>query len=267
MIEHVHRLDNATYLTRDRDIAAGPPELSDDDLRSLYGYPPAPDGPWMRVNFVSSIDGAVTVDGASAGLGTPADKRVFTVLRELADVIVVGGGTARAENYGGARSSGAALARRHDAGLAPVPPVAVVTASGRLDPAARLFTDTVAAPIVLTSDRADADVLARLRAAGADVEVLACAADGAIEGIDVVAALARRGYRRVLCEGGPGLFGTLTAAGLVDELCLTTSPTLVAGSAGRIAHSPAAAPSPMTRVHVLGDADGTLLTRWVRDRG
>ena len=261
MIEHVHRLDIATYLTGAEGSTRRPPELSDDDLRSLYGYPGDPDRPWVRVNFVSSIDGAVAVEGASEGLGTPADKRVFGVLRELADVILVGAGTARTENYGGAHTDPDLARRRRESGLSEVPPIAVVTASGRVDPASRLLTDTVVPPLVLTSARADADNLARLRDAGARVEIVS---DSAVPGTAVVAALQRRGLRRVLCEGGPGLFGTLTADGVVDELCLTTSPQLVAGAAGRIAISPAAHPTPMTRAHVLGDDDGTLLTRWVR---
>ncbi|WP_430332239.1 pyrimidine reductase family protein [Rhodococcus sp. ACT016] len=261
MIEHVHRLDIATYFTRDEGSTARPPELGDDDLRSLYGYPARLDRPWVRVNFVSSIDGAVTVEGASAGLGTPADKRVFAVLRELADVVVVGAGTARTENYGGARTDPDLARRRVVAGLSEVPPIAVVTASGRVDPTSRLLTDTVVPPLVLTSARADSDNLGRLHTAGARVEVVS---DGDVTGQAVVAALQRRGLRRVLCEGGPGLFGTLTADGVVDELCLTTSPQLVAGAAGRIAISPGAHPTPMTRAHVLGDDDGTLLTRWVR---
>lgn len=264
MIEHVHRLDIATYLTREADSSDRPSELSDDDLRSLYGYPAGLDRPWVRVNFVASVDGAVSVDGASAGLGTPADMRVFTVLRELAEVIVVGAGTVRAENYGGARTSPELARRRRDAGLAAVPPIAVVTASANLDPESRLFTDTSVPPLVLTSASADPDRLARLRDAGADVEIVS---DRDVTGPAVVATLERRGLRRVLCEGGPGLFGTLVADGVVDELCLTTSPQLVAGGAGRIAMSPAANPTPMSRAHVLGDDDGTLLTRWVRARG
>lgn len=263
MIEHVHRLDNATYLTRGEGSGDRPPQLSDDDLRSLYGYPPALERPWVRVNFVSSLDGAVAVDGHSAGLGTPADKRVFGLLRELADAIVVGAGTARAENYGGARTSDERAARRRSVGLSAVPPVVVVTASGRLDPSSRLFTDTSVPPLILTSERADADHLTHLRAAGGDVEIVA---ENEVSGDAIVAALQRRGLRRVLCEGGPGLFGTLTTEGVVDELCLTTTPLLVAGHAGRIAVSPLTKATPMTLEHVLGDEDGTLLTRWVRSR-
>jgi len=261
VIEHVHRLDFATYLTRDEGNVGQPPELSDDDLRSLYGYPDRLDRPWVRANFVSSIDGAVTVDGVSAGLGTPADKRVFGVLRELADVVVVGAGTARNENYGGVRTGPASAARRERAGLAAVPPIAVVTAGARLDPESRLFTDTTVPPIVLTSAAADARRLQRLRDAGADVEIVA---EREVGGPDLVAALARRGLLRVLCEGGPALFGTLIADGVVDELCLTTSPYLVGGSAGRIAVSPAAVPTAMTLKHLVADSDGTLLARWVR---
>ncbi|NKS52095.1 pyrimidine reductase family protein [Rhodococcus hoagii] len=261
MIEHVHRLDFATYLTRDEGNAGRPAQLSDDHLRSLYGYPDRLDRPWIRTNFVSSIDGAVTVDGVSAGLGTPADKRVFAVLRELADVVVVGAGTVRSENYGGARTDADSAARRGRSGLAAVPPIAVVTASARLDPASRLFTDTTVPPLVFTSAAADASRVQRLRDAGADVEIVA---EREIGGTDVVATLGRRGLRRVLCEGGPGLFGTLIADGVVDELCLTTSPVLVGGAAGRIAHSSIASPTAMSRAHVLADDDGTLLTRWVR---
>src|SRR3546814_3976996 len=77
----------------------------------------------MRVNFVSSIDGCVAVDGVSGGLGTPADKSVFGILRELCDVVVVSAGTARAENYGGVQVSDEARARRTADGLAPVPPI------------------------------------------------------------------------------------------------------------------------------------------------
>ncbi|QBJ98296.1 pyrimidine reductase family protein [Rhodococcus sp. ABRD24] len=257
----MHRLDIATYFTQNADGERSPSELTDDDLRSLYGYPSSLDSPWVRVNFVSSIDGAVTADGASAGLGTPADKRLFAVLRELADVIVVGAGTVRAENYGGARTDGVMAARRTRAGLSAIPPIAVVTASAALDPESRLFTDTEVPPLVLTSAAADRDRLARLREAGADIDIVA---EHTVTGPAILAALAVRGLRRILCEGGPGLFGTLLRDGTVDELCLTTSPQLLAGGAGRIAVSPTANPTPMSRAHILGDADGTLLTRWVR---
>lgn len=236
--------------------------LGGSDLHELYAYPPDLTEPWVRTNFVSSLDGAVAVDGRSGGLGTPADKVVFGLLRELADVIVVGAGTARTENYGGARTSNSLRERRTAAGLSAVPPIAVVTASGNLDPGMRLFTDTVVPPVVFTSGAVPEEKRRTLADAGADVRVIA---DGDIGGEAIVAAVARAGWNRVLCEGGPRLFGRMIADGVVDDLCLTWAPLLAAGSADRIAHSPASAVTEMRRTHLVCDHDGTILTRWVRD--
>lgn len=253
----MRRIDIEGYLT-----SAHSP-LHDDEIRELYAYPADPAVPWVRVNFVSSIDGAVATDGTSGGLGTTADRRVFAALRELADVIVVGAATVRAENYGGAKPDAAARDRRLARGQSPVPPIAVVTASAHLDPGHRLLTDTEVAPLVVTGRGAPADRTAALADAGATVLAVG---DADVPTTALLDALADRGLHRVLCEGGPTLFGQLLADDAVDELCLTTSPVLVAGGSGRIAHSPTATPRPMRRAHVIADDDGTVLTRWVRDR-
>lgn len=237
--------------------------LRDDEIRELYSWPSDLAEPWIRVNFVSSIDGAVSSDGKSGGLGTPADGRLFAILRELADVIVVGAATVRTENYGGAKMDAAARERRAARGQSSVPPIVVVTASARLDPGCRLLTDTDVAPIVVTGRAAPADRIRGLAAAGAEVVAVD---DDSVPTPALRSALSDRGLTRVLCEGGPTLFGQLLADDAVDELCLTTSPVLVAGGSGRIAVSPAASPRPMHRAHVLADDDGTILTRWVRRR-
>lgn len=252
----MQHIDNATYLT-------GQTASSDADLRDLYAYPQDPAAPWVRVNFVAGIDGGVSVDGASGGLGTPSDRRVFGVLRELADVILVGAGTVRAENYGGVRFSDDARARRTAAGLAAVPPIAVVTASASIDPTARLLTDTEVAPLILTTTNAPADRTSALADAGADVIELGA---DTVSTERILQTLGDRRLARVLCEGGPGIFGRLIVDDAVDELCLTTSPVLVAGSSSRISHADTATRTPMTRGHLLIDDDGTVLTRWVRAR-
>jgi riboflavin biosynthesis pyrimidine reductase len=227
------------------------PALDDPALAAHYAYPDDLAAPYVRVNFVSSVDGAVSVDGLSGGLGTDADKRVFGLLRELAEVVLVGAGTARAEGYRGAR--------RATRGRATPPPVAVVTGSADLDPAAPLFTDTRVPPIVLTLDSAPAGRRARLADAGADVAVLPRLTPDALLG-----ELARRGLYRVLCEGGPSLLGALHAADAVDELCLTVSPLLAGGAAGRIAAGPdGSPPRPMTLAGALVESD-TLLLRYRR---
>ena len=79
----------------------------------------------------------------------------------------------------------------------------------------------------------------------------------------MVAGLARRGLGQVLCEGGPTLFGTILAADRVDELCLTVSPVLESGTAGRITNGTLAEPLGLTLDQVLV-SDGTLMLRYLR---
>ena len=113
---------------------------------------PAPDGrPWVLVNMVASLDGAITIEERSGGLGSPADKAMFSALRGVADVILVGAGTVRAEGYGPARPSEAIRAARLARGQQEVPRIAVVTRSLDLDASTPLFTDSVRPPIVITS--------------------------------------------------------------------------------------------------------------------
>ena len=74
--------------------------MEDDDLADWYDYPHALDRAWVRANFITSLDGAVTGgDGLSGSIGNDADRRVFGLLRALCDVVLVGAGTARAEGY------------------------------------------------------------------------------------------------------------------------------------------------------------------------
>ncbi|MTE13752.1 pyrimidine reductase family protein [Nocardia aurantiaca] len=251
----MQRMPNAIQLT----------DLTRDDLVELYAYPVEPSAPYVRVNFITSIDGAASVDGRSGRLGTPADKRVFGLLRDLADVVLVGAGTARAENYGAAHTDSELRKRLHREGFGgdpdgTPPRIAIVTASAYLDPASKLFTDTGARPIIFTTTAAPDDRKKRLIDAGADV--IGYDENAATTGI--LEALDGLGLRRVLCEGGPSLFGQFLTAGAVDELCLTISPQLVGGTAGRIAVSPEALPTPMNPCHLLLDHDGTILTRWER---
>ncbi|TNC27709.1 pyrimidine reductase family protein [Amycolatopsis alkalitolerans] len=207
-------------------------DVTDDDLARIYGFPEDLDRPWVQVNFVCSADGAATLEGLSDGLSNPADKRIFLLGRDLADVVLVGAGTARAENYRGARTNPERQARRKALGLAPLPPIAVVSGSARIDPASPLLTDTRVPPIVITTESAPEERRAVLAEAGADLLV------AGEEKVDLTAALkelAARGLRRIDCEGGPHLFGELIAEDLVDQLCLTVAPVLTGPGAGRIA--------------------------------
>ncbi|APE35890.1 hypothetical protein BOX37_20265 [Nocardia mangyaensis] len=252
----MQRIHNVTQLA----------DLDDDALARSYAYPRHLDGPWVRANFVTSVDGAFTVDGVSGGLGTPADHRVFTVLRELAEVIVIGAGTVRAENYGGAHPDPDRRRTHFQHGIGgsadgTPPPVAVVTARAALDPAAKFFTDAEVAPLIITTTQAPKEQICALEDAGAEVVI---AGEAAIMATALLRVLTERGLHRVLCEGGPHLFGQLAEAGLVDELCVTTAPVLVGGAGGRISLSARQFDTAMARKQLLLDDDGTVLARWAR---
>lgn len=235
-----------------------------DDLEALYRYPAPPDGWWVAVNTVTSIDGAIEVDGRSRGLSTPADRTIFGLGHDLADVVLLGSGTALAEDYAGLRPDAASADRRRRHGLSAVAPLAVVSGSGSMPPDATSIVDTLVPTIMITC----ASVARSRRDAWADAgaEVMV-AGDDAVDLPDALAQLAAAGLRRVDCEGGPGLVATLLAAGVVDELRFTLSPVAVAGQAARAA-SGAALPAPVgfELASLLIDDDSTLLPRWIRSR-
>lgn len=207
--------------------------------------------PRVRMNFVSSLDGAGTHEGRSGALGNEDDKFVFDTLRLLSDVILVGAGTVRAEGYGGIDSTAADASWRNLRGWPPRPRVAIVSSRLDLDPAHGVFTDSPLRPLVLTHAAAPAD----RRAALAEVaDVLICG-ETEIDPVAMVLALAVRGMPQILCEGGPHLFGALIAADCVDELCLSLSPVLEGGSAGRISSGGAQTSRPMTLLHALPAGD------------
>jgi riboflavin biosynthesis pyrimidine reductase len=236
--------------------------LDDDRLYQLYAYPD--DTGWIvRGNAIASLDGGATTDGTSGGLGGSGDRRLFAVQRELADVIVVGAGTARAENYGGARMSAGQRQRRQVRGQCEIPPIALVTRSGDLDHDLAVLTQTEVAPLVLTCHDSARAARARL---GSAAEVIDCSGTDRSR-VDLAVALAHladRNLRRVLNEGGPTLLGAFVEAGLLDEICLTTAPLLVGGSAVRITAGETDSLTTMRRAHVITDAEGYLYSRYIR---
>jgi riboflavin-specific deaminase-like protein len=212
-----------------------PPLLAAVDLRDAYALPaPVPGHPFVRVNMISSLDGAITINGRSGTLGGPADHRVFHTLRALTDVVLVGAGTMRTEGYGPVRLGDAEQTQRQAHGQHPIPPIAVVTRSCHLDWTSPFFTQAQARPLVLTTR--DAHDHARARASRA-AEVIVCG-DTQVDMAIAMRELAARGATSVLVEGGPGLNAQLVGAGLLDELCLTLSPRLVAGTGPRVLAGP-----------------------------
>lgn len=227
-----------------------------DDLVDCY---PRLDRPHLRVNFIASADGAVSVDGLSAGLQGPGDKEVFDTLRTVCDALVVAAGTVRAERYDALRLTPDARAWRVAQGLPEFPLMVIVSGSLDLDPAQLIFSDAPVRPIVLTHRSAPADSPIR------EVAEVVALGDDQVDLAAGVRELHRRGATQLLCEGGPGLLGSMIAADLVDELCLTVAPLLAGGPAGRIAHGPATEARRMVLRHALTRED-MLFLRYTRQR-
>ncbi|MDQ4112756.1 MAG: dihydrofolate reductase family protein [Actinomycetota bacterium] len=206
-------------------------------LRAIYAPPRLP---WLRANMVSSLDGAATgSDGRSGTVNNAVDVDVFHVLRDLADAVLVGAGTAIAESY---KAKGA--------------PIVIVSRRGRVpddlrdcEPGAVRLATVAKAP--------------GLDAARDEIGEENVYVTGTSE-VDLSALLDRlheEGMRHVLCEGGPTLLGSLLEAGVVDELCHTITPKLLAGDGRRIVTGP---PTDLpVSLGSLIEHDGTLLGRWL----
>ncbi len=233
------------------------------DLETIYAFPGT--GTWVRANFVASIDGAIEVGGRSGPLGGPGDHRIFHLLRALADVVLVGAGTVRTEGYRAAELPEDRRRRRELAGQLPVPPIAVVTRRG-LEPGTPVLEPVPGAPrpLLLTTAAAAEAASDEVRERA---ELVVCG-DEDVDASLAVRALTDRGFRRLLCEGGPQLLSELVLAGLVDELCLTVAPQLAGpGRAGMTGGSPWGEPRAQSMNWSLAgvlEEDGDLFLRYRR---
>jgi riboflavin biosynthesis pyrimidine reductase len=239
----------------------GPQDLTRPDLARLYAYPDTGQV-WVRANMVASADGAATIAGRSAGLSGDGDRSLLALMRTLCDVILVGAGTARAERYAAVRPEELWPGLRR--GPVPVPAIAVVTRRVSLDLSSPLLTAALpgARTILITTEQAPAELRSdALRSA--DVIV---AGDDTADLAFALHALSERGHRRILAEGGPQLLGELAAAELLDELCLTISPLVASGGAGRIAMGTSAVQSGRLALQHVLEEEGHLFCRYTRRR-
>lgn len=228
-------------------------DVGDASLLETYAFPS--ERPWLRMNFISSLDGAATREGRSGGLGDAADRRVFDLLRRPAHAVLVGAGTVRGEGYGAMRLDADAEAWRIERGLPAQPVFALITRSLELDPDSSVFTEAPVRPIVYTVADAPAD----RRAALSRVADVVPVGDADVDPKRLRDDFSARGMQHIHAEGGPSVFGAFLAAGAVDELCLTLAPTLEGGGAGRIASSDHAVPMGMALDSVLRSGDELLL--------
>ncbi|GAA3341846.1 pyrimidine reductase family protein [Curtobacterium pusillum] len=240
-------------------------DLSDDDLLELYSA--GARAPWLRVNFVTTLDGSASASGTTGPLGGPDDLRVFDLLRRMADVVLVAAGTVRDEGYGPMVLHDADVAWRREHGMPDHPVFAIVSGALSLDPASRVFTEPPVRPIVLTSSTAAGSSQAAALSRVADV--VPCSDPSEPDGVNAAVLrdeLVARGLGRIHCEGGPSFLGTLVAADLVDELALTIDPSLEGGAGPRITRGSSPDLRRMRAAHVLRGEGDVLLTRYLRER-
>jgi riboflavin biosynthesis pyrimidine reductase len=217
------------------------PDLPEFDLpvglAEAYGGSLGFSRPRLYANFVTSLDGVVAIPDETQSSRmisghNKADRFVMGMLRACADAVLVGAGTMRSsprsrwtaeQAYPPAAELFAELrrARRRQP-----PALAVLSGSGSVDPR---HPALMAGALVLTSERGAARLRGRLPRA---TTVLEISAETPVDPVIAIQALRRRGHELILSEGGPTVFGGLIAAGLVDELFLTTSPLLAGRPAG-----------------------------------
>lgn len=211
--------------------------LGSAELRTWYGT----SGSWLRANMATTLDGSVTgADGRSGSINNPADHVIFAILRSWAEAIVVGAGTARAEGY-----------RPTDR------PIVVVSHRGHLP---ETLAESEAGRVFLVAPRNAPGLTASVARLGADQVITLGDDDVPLNELRPI--LAERGWRRLLCEGGPTLLHALVQQGQVDEITATVVPRLAAGLGPRLLHGPAL-DVPLELTGLLAASDGTLFGRWL----
>lgn len=202
------------------------------------------DRPWVGLCMVASIDGSTVVDGVSGGLSGDNDYDVLLQLRSIADVILVGAGTARGEGYGVPKKQGQRIG--------------VVTRSGSVDTTTELFTS--GAGFVITTEGTTID-----GATERGVDVLRAGVDE----VDLRRAVERLpefcpGTVFVQAEGGPTLNAALADAELFDELNVTMSPGTVGGDGPRLFSGGGDHSHRYDLEQLVVDDEAFVFTRWRR---
>ena len=216
---------------------------------------------WVTGHMVAGLDGTAAVGGRVGSLSTPPDQELFRRMRQIADIVLVGAETVRREGYGSIRLDEEAQAQRRRQGRPPTPPIALVSRSLAFDWGAKVFADAPedARTVVITSAAADRE----RRAEAAKFAEVIVAGDDRVEPAAAMAALAERGHRVVLCEGGPNWLGELVAADRLDELCLSIAP-LMGGDPLPVSVTPPGAGLAQFELKGVMGEDDTLFLRYER---
>ena len=214
--------------------------------------------PWLALKLGASFDGRIALaNGQSQWITGPQARAHVQALRARFDAVLVGGGTARADDP---------LLTVRD--FQPLRAPVRVVAAARLDlPRGRLAGSIALAPLWLIHGPQASDE-ARNYWAGLGAELIEVAVqDGALSAPSLAQALAARGLTRVLCEGGGQFAASLMAAGLVDELIGFTAGVVLGGDArpgiGALGLTDLAQ-APRYRLAEVRPIGGDVMARWLR---
>ena len=210
--------------------AVDPLALYADDNRPRRG-----NRPWVMLNMITSVDGATDANGRSGELSNPGDKTVFAAIRAVADIILVGAETLRAESYGPPSATSAIQATRMQRKQAPRPRLAIVSGSLDLDFSGEVFADNPP-PLLFTGAKPPPERLARAKQVAAvhTAKANASLGDNRVDLTEIIKRLGELGAGVVLAEGGPSLNGQIFSTGMADELCWSIAPLLAGGQSQRL---------------------------------
>ncbi|KQB85449.1 pyrimidine reductase family protein [Corynebacterium oculi] len=229
-------------------------------MESLLGPQLPLSVPENRAIAISTPTGSCTLHGTSGALGNPTDAALLARLRQWSDAVLCGASTVRSEDYAGVALSAEAAEQRRGEGRAPLPPIATMSASLDLDPASRFFTHADVSPLVFTvPDHRGTPRAQALHRAGARLFFLPNPRPSR-----VLAELHRLGYPRVVCEGGPSVYGELLSARLIDVFHLTLAPFLTSSVERALVNGDPAEPQRWLLEHTFAHPDSTMFLRYRR---
>ena len=237
------------------EMLSGPKTGSPVDIADAYAWP---EGAWTRAMMLTTLDGAIAgADGLSGSISSATDRLIFSEVRRLADAVLVGAGTIRAERYNPMKARPEYQEARAASGLKSAPVVVIVSRTLDLPWQDPLFHESAQQPIVLTGSHDPSSSELKRAHAHADVQQIPD-----LEARTIIGAMHARGLSRIVCEGGPTLLTQMAAADLIDEYDLTLAPIL-AGNGHGIVDGPL---GEITRLHLAQAItdDGFVFTKYVR---
>ena len=241
------------------ELILGEPVGALTDAQVVAAYPWPPGRRWVRAMMVTTLDGAAAgPDGLSGSISGDADQAVFSAVRRLADAVLIGAATLRAERYKPMRAKEEDAEARREQGLAASPRLVIVSGSLELPWSEPVFSQSTLPPLILTGTNADPAALTRVPET---CEVVTLAGDS-VNASAILDAMEERGLRRIVCEGGPTLLHELVSADLLDEADITVSPVFTGTNTSP--HTPGLRGVAEFELAQVLTADGFLMARYLR---